>query len=114
MNEVLYDNIHARMGSDDFVTATVLRFYPGGQVVYAGAHEDLVVLRARTGVCEQIETQGSVPAFASDLEVARKDDGEAPVVEGGTEEDSPGKPKLSPRDRRRMEREAAKKAGEEA
>ncbi|MCB0858226.1 MAG: protein translocase subunit SecD [Solirubrobacterales bacterium] len=63
---------------------------------------------------QQIETQGSVPAFASDLEVARKDDGEAPVVEGGTEEDSPGKPKLSPRDRRRMEREAAKKAGEEA
>ncbi len=63
---------------------------------------------------QQIETQGSVPAFASDLEVARKDDGEAPVIEGGTEEDSPGKPKLSPRDRRRMEREAAKKAGEEA
>lgn len=63
---------------------------------------------------QQIETQGSVPAFASDLEVARKDDGEDQVVEGVSEQESPGQPKLSPRDRRRMEREAAKKAGEEA
>ena len=65
---------------------------------------------------QQIETQGYVPAFASDLEVARKDDGEAAVIDGGTEEDLPGEAKLSPRDRRRMERRAAKKAqeGEEA
>ena len=63
---------------------------------------------------QQIETQGYVPAFASDLEVARKDDGEPAVIEGGTEEDAPGSPKLSPRDRRRKEREDAKRAGEEA
>lgn len=66
---------------------------------------------------QQIETQGFVPAFASDLEVARVDDGEAPVIEGGTEEDSPGEEKLSPRDRRRKERldaKRAKNAGEEA
>ena len=63
---------------------------------------------------QQIETQGSVPAFASDLVVARKDDGEATVIEGGTEEDAPSGPKLSPRDRRRKEREDAKKAEGEA
>jgi len=61
---------------------------------------------------QQIETQGHVPAFASDLEVARKDDGKAPVIEGGTEEDAPGEPKLSPRDRRRAERQAKKAGGE--
>ncbi len=63
---------------------------------------------------QQIETQGYVPAFASDLEVARTDDGEAAVIEGGTEEDDPGTPKLSPRDRRRKAREDAKNAGGEA
>ena len=62
---------------------------------------------------QQIETQGHVPAFAADLEVARKEDGEGAVIEGGTEEDSPGKPKLSPRDRRRKERESGP-TGEEA
>jgi len=59
---------------------------------------------------QQIETQGYVPAFASDLEVARKEDGEAPVADGGTEEDSPGDRKLSPRERRRKQRLDAKNA----
>jgi SecD/SecF fusion protein len=64
---------------------------------------------------QQIETQGSVPAFASDLEVARKDEGEVAVAAGttGTEPTS-DKDKLSPRDRRRLAREQAKKSGEEA
>jgi len=66
---------------------------------------------------QQIETQGYVPAFASDLEVARKDDGS---VSGPAPEDDaaapaePGEPKLSPRERRRKERLDAKNAGEEA
>ncbi len=74
MNEVLYDNVHARMGSDDYVTATILRFYPGGQVVFAGAHEDLVVLRARTGVCEQIETHGTWLGVVPDIRGATFDE----------------------------------------
>ncbi len=62
---------------------------------------------------QQIETQGTVPAFASDLEVARKDDGDEAEAATVAAEPSDG-PKLSPRDRRRKQREDAKKAGEEA
>lgn len=71
---------------------------------------------------QQLETQGHIPAFASDLEVAKNEG------EGGSEGEAPkakipDSAKLSPRDRRRKEREDAKKnkgnlpdnpAGEEA
>ncbi len=73
MNDVLYDNIRARMASDEHITATLLRFYPGGRVVFAGAHEDLVVLRARTGLCELIETRGTWLGVARDIRRATFD-----------------------------------------
>lgn len=56
---------------------------------------------------QQLESQGHVPAFASDLEVARKDDGEPVGAAVATGETS------SPRARRRKQREAAD-SGEEA
>ena len=58
LNDVLYENIRGRMASDEYVTASLLRFHADGQVVYAGAHEDLIVLRAATGRCERIATSG--------------------------------------------------------
>lgn len=45
LNADPYDNLHARMGSDDYVTATMLRLYSDGRVEFVGAYEDLVVLR---------------------------------------------------------------------
>lgn len=58
LNEVLYENLRGRMASDAFVTASLLRFHADGRVAHAGAHEDLVLLRAETGRCERIETSG--------------------------------------------------------
>lgn len=68
---------------------------------------------------QQIETQGHVPAFASDLEVARTasagdtDEGETEDEAVAVKPESPstGETKLSPRDRRRKAREDARKAG---
>ncbi|MCB0829537.1 MAG: protein translocase subunit SecF, partial [Solirubrobacterales bacterium] len=59
---------------------------------------------------QQIESQGYVPAFASDLEVARKDDANGEAVAGDGEDGSPSDTgeKLSPRERRRRERQAAR------
>jgi len=73
-NTTLYDNIRTRMESDDHITATLLRFFSDGRVVFAGAHEDLVVLRARTGVCEQIETRGPWLGVVPDISRAAVDD----------------------------------------
>jgi serine phosphatase RsbU (regulator of sigma subunit) len=58
-NRILHDNIRARMARDEHITMTLLRFHADGRVVFAGAHEDLLLLRARTGVCERIETEGA-------------------------------------------------------
>jgi len=51
---------------------------------------------------QQIETQGYVPAFASDLEVAKNEDGEAPAIadtKTAANPESPAPTRLSPRQR---------------
>lgn len=67
VNRILHDNIRVRMASADHITATLLRFYDDGRVVFAGAHEEMVVLRAGTGVCERIETQGTWLGIVPDI-----------------------------------------------
>jgi sigma-B regulation protein RsbU (phosphoserine phosphatase) len=68
LNEVLYDNIRHRLEQDEHVTFTLLRFHDGGRLVFAGAHEEIVVWRAATRRCELIATPGTwlgaVPAIA--------------------------------------------------
>jgi sigma-B regulation protein RsbU (phosphoserine phosphatase) len=58
LNEVLYENIRHRLGSDEHVTFTLLRIQPDGRVVFSGAHEEIVILRAATGRCERVATRG--------------------------------------------------------
>jgi serine phosphatase RsbU (regulator of sigma subunit) len=58
-NELLYDRIHRRMGLKDYLTLTILRYTMDGRVTFAGAHEDLLIWRARTRSCEQIMTPGA-------------------------------------------------------
>ena len=57
IDRVLAHNIRQRLGANDFVTFTLLR-YEDGHVRFAGAHEELIVWRAKTGRCERIETPG--------------------------------------------------------
>jgi len=59
LNTVLYKNIRQRLGSDDYVTFVLLRVFNDGHVVLAGCHEELLVRRARTGICETITPQGT-------------------------------------------------------
>ncbi len=73
-NAILHDNLRTRMTSDDHITATLLRYYGDGRVVFAGAHEDLVVLRARAGECEQIETRGPWLGVVPDIRRAAVND----------------------------------------
>lgn len=59
LNQVIYDNIRNRMDQDEHVTLTLLRYQLGGLVTFAGAHEEIVVIRAASGACERIETPGT-------------------------------------------------------
>lgn len=66
VNEVLFENIRQRLGQDDYVTLTLLRI-DATQLHFAGAHQDLLLLRAGTGEVEQVVTQGIWVGLQSDL-----------------------------------------------
>jgi serine phosphatase RsbU (regulator of sigma subunit) len=59
VNKVLYENIRQRMGRRDHATLSILRYTHDGQVRFAGAHEEIIVFRAKTGEIETIETPGT-------------------------------------------------------
>lgn len=58
LNEVLYDNIRKRLGTRDHVTFTLFRLDADGRVVFAGAHEDVILWRSSTRTIERIRTPG--------------------------------------------------------
>lgn len=58
LNEVLYDNIRVRLAARDHVTFTLFRVGLDGRVVFAGAHEDVLVWRAAQRRMERIRTPG--------------------------------------------------------
>lgn len=59
LNEALFENIRNRMKQDEHVTFVLLRCYHDGRVVFAGAHEELIVYRAQTKTFERIATRGA-------------------------------------------------------
>ncbi len=59
LNRCLYDNIRNRLRGNDHVTFSLLRYTKDGKVIFAGAHEELILWRARTLACELIETPGA-------------------------------------------------------
>ena len=67
VNRVLYENIRKRLHHDEHVTMSLMRYHRDGRVVFAGAHEDIVVWRAATGTCETIATPGTWLGMTSDI-----------------------------------------------
>lgn len=59
LNEVLYDNIRNRLGHDDHVTFTLLKYGKDGHVTLAGAHEDILICRKRTRKIEIMRPAGT-------------------------------------------------------
>jgi len=59
LNAVLHENIRHRLDHDEHVTLSLLRYDGSGRFVFAGAHEEIVVCRAQSGVCETVPTPGT-------------------------------------------------------
>jgi sigma-B regulation protein RsbU (phosphoserine phosphatase) len=72
LNRLLYDNIRGRLNQDDHVTFCLLRYGSDGQVVFAGAHEEILVWRT-TGVCERIATRGTWLGAVRDIDKVTED-----------------------------------------
>ncbi len=58
LNAMLVDNVRDRLGQREHATLTLLRYRRDGSLTYAGAHEEILILRAATGRCERLETPG--------------------------------------------------------
>jgi len=67
LNDVLYHNVRHRLVQNEFATFTLLRFRDNGTVVFAGAHEEIVVWRKATGKTERLQTPGTWLAAARDI-----------------------------------------------
>src|SRR6185369_6200620 len=67
VNAVLYDNVRNRLRQDEHATLTLIHYFANGELVFAGAHEDLVILRAATGRCDRIETLGTWVGATQDI-----------------------------------------------
>jgi phosphoserine phosphatase RsbU/P len=59
VNEVLYDNIRSRLTQDEHVTFSLIRYTTDGRFVFAGAHEEILVVRAKDRDIEIVETPGT-------------------------------------------------------
>jgi serine phosphatase RsbU (regulator of sigma subunit) len=66
LNRVLYENIRHRLIKDDFVTLSLLRV-SDRRIVFAGAHEEFLVCRARGGKTESVATPGTWLGVMADV-----------------------------------------------
>ncbi len=58
LNSVLFDNISSRLASNEYVTLVLIRYSADGRIVFAGAHEHILVCRQDTGQVERLKTPG--------------------------------------------------------
>jgi sigma-B regulation protein RsbU (phosphoserine phosphatase) len=58
LNMVLFENIRGRLGNDEHVTFSIMRYRRDGTITFAGAHEEIIICRAETKKCELIPTLG--------------------------------------------------------
>jgi DNA-binding LacI/PurR family transcriptional regulator/serine phosphatase RsbU (regulator of sigma subunit) len=86
LNDVIYDNVRVRLSHDEHATLSLLRYHRNGVLRFAGAHEDIVIYRQRTGACEIVPTPGpwlgacrNVVAAAIDSAI-RLEDGDVVVL----------------------------------
>lgn len=59
LNAMLVENVRDRLGQREHATLTLLRYHQDGRLVFAGAHEEILIRRAATGRCEVLETPGA-------------------------------------------------------
>jgi sigma-B regulation protein RsbU (phosphoserine phosphatase) len=59
LNAVLYENVRERMKREDHVTFCLARYRADGALVFAGAHENILIFRAGAGAFESIRSNGA-------------------------------------------------------
>jgi serine phosphatase RsbU (regulator of sigma subunit) len=70
LNRMLWENVHQRMGRQEFATMCLLRYYPDGRLLHAGAHEDILVCPRGQEPCRRIPALGTWIGGVRDIERA--------------------------------------------
>jgi sigma-B regulation protein RsbU (phosphoserine phosphatase) len=80
VNAVLYDNVRERLRQDEHATLSLIHYRSRGELIFAGAHEDMLIWRSETGSVEAVPTPGTwigatrdIDAVTSDSQVALRD-----------------------------------------
>ena len=73
VNEVLHDNVRTRLQQDEHATLTLIRYQHDGVLTFAGAHEDILVLRAASGKIEVVPTLGTWVGATRDIDAVTQD-----------------------------------------
>lgn len=73
LNAALYRNVRERLDFDDHATFSLLRFDADGSLIWAGAHEDLLLLRARGDKCEVHSPTGTWIGARRDITAATRE-----------------------------------------
>lgn len=73
VNAVLYDNVRTRLQQEEYATLSLIRYRQGGELSFAGAHEDMLVFRAASGKVEIVPTQGTWVGATRDIDDVTQD-----------------------------------------
>jgi serine phosphatase RsbU (regulator of sigma subunit)/DNA-binding LacI/PurR family transcriptional regulator len=73
VNGVLYENVRERLRQDEHATLSLISYRRNGELTFAGAHEDMLVLRAETAEVEAVRTLGTWVGATRDIEQATED-----------------------------------------
>ena len=68
VNAVLYENVRERLQQDEHATLNLISYREDGELVFAGAHEDMLVLRAESGTVELVPTLGTWVGATKDID----------------------------------------------
>ena len=67
LNAVLFQNVRNRLQQSHHATLTLLRYTSDGKIVFAGAHEEIIVWRASQRRCEFLPTPGTWVGVREDI-----------------------------------------------
>jgi sigma-B regulation protein RsbU (phosphoserine phosphatase) len=73
VNAVLYENVRERLRQDEHATLSLISYREDGELVFAGAHEDMLILRAETGKVDFVPTLGTWVGATKDIADATVD-----------------------------------------
>jgi DNA-binding LacI/PurR family transcriptional regulator/serine phosphatase RsbU (regulator of sigma subunit) len=73
VNSVIYDNVRGRLQQDEHATLSLIRYERSGKLIFAGAHEDIIICSKRTGKTRLVPTPGTWVGATRDISAVTVD-----------------------------------------